>query len=106
SSGSVDLVVGNRRTQCFSPEIFRDLGIDLSRKRLLVVKSTQHFYALFASIAGEVIYMSAPGAVAADPRQVPYRRVNTSRLYPWSGDPLQDDESHYRGNCEVSTGLT
>ena len=87
-SGGLDLVVSSVRCQCFSPSIFSDLGIDPQKKQLLIVKSVQHFYAAFAPIAGEVIYMAAPGAVTPDPRNLHYRRLNTSRLYPWNDDPL------------------
>lgn len=88
-SGTIDIVVGSERCQCFSPAIFTDLGIDPRRKRMLVVKSYQHFHAAFAPIAAEVIYMSAPGAVPADPRKLAYGRLRTDRLYPWLDDPLQ-----------------
>lgn len=88
--GGIDLVVSSLRCQCFSPSIFSDLGIEPEKKRLLVVKSVQHFYAAFAPMAGEVIYMVAPGAVTPDPRQINYLRLNTARLYPWNDDPLCD----------------
>lgn len=91
--GSIDIVVSSKRCQCFSPSIFTDLGIDPTRKRLLVPKSAQHFYTAFAPIAGEMIYMAAPGAVAPDPRQIPYRRLDTRRLYPWLEDPLEIDST-------------
>lgn len=86
--GGIDIVVGSERCQCFSPSIFSDLGIDPMAKRILVPKSYQHFHDAFAPIAGEVIYMAAPGAVPPDPRQISYRRLDTSRLYPWVKDPL------------------
>jgi microcystin degradation protein MlrC len=86
--GSIDIVVGSERCQCFGPSIFSDLGIDPECKRLLIPKSVQHFYDAFAPIAGEVIYMAAPGAVAPDPKLIPYRRLDTSRMYPWADDPL------------------
>jgi microcystin degradation protein MlrC len=86
--GSIDIVVSSLRCQCFSPSIFSDLGIDPTRKRILIVKSVQHFYSAFASIAAEVIYMVAPGAVMPDPRGIPYHRLDTSHLYPWVDDPL------------------
>ena len=84
----IDVVVSSERCQSFSPSIFSDFGIDPTSRHLLVVKSVQHFYGAFAPIAGEVIYMAAPGAVPPDPRQTDYRRVDTTRLYPWSEDPL------------------
>jgi microcystin degradation protein MlrC len=86
--GTIDIVVSAERCQCFSPAIFSDLGIDPKHKRLLIPKSVQHFYGAFAPIAGEVIYMAGPGAVAPDPKQISYRRLDTSRLYPWVEDPL------------------
>jgi microcystin degradation protein MlrC len=86
--GGVDLVVSSERCQCFGPAIFSDLGIDPKRKQVLIVKSYQHFYAGFAPLAGEVLYMAAPGAVPPDPRLLPYRRLDTTRLYPWVDDPL------------------
>jgi microcystin degradation protein MlrC len=80
-------VVSSERCQCFSPSSFIDFGIDPTRKHLLVVKSLQLLGA-FATLASEVIYTAAPGAAAPDPRQTVYRRVDTTRLYPWSQDPL------------------
>ena len=35
------------------------MGLDPASKRALVVKSTQHFHARFASITAEVLYMAA-----------------------------------------------
>ena len=87
-SDGIDIVVSSKRCQVFAPEIFSDFGIDPRSKRLLIVKSVQHFYGAFAPLAGEVIYMAAPGAVAPDPRLIAYRRLDTHRLYPWAEDPL------------------
>jgi microcystin degradation protein MlrC len=89
--GSIDIVVSSERCQCFSPSIFSDLGIDPTQKHVLIPKSTQHFHAAFAPIAGEIIYMAGPGALAPDPKQIPYRRVNTRQIYPWVDDPLATD---------------
>jgi microcystin degradation protein MlrC len=86
--GSIDIVVSSERCQCFCPSIFSDLGVDPTRKQILIPKSVQHFYRAFARIAGDVIYMAAPGAVVPDPKQIAYRRLNTCELYPWADDPL------------------
>lgn len=88
-SAGIDLIVTDGRGQCLSPGVFSDFGIDPRTKRLLIVKSAQHFFAAFAPIAGEIIYMSAPGAVVPDPRRIPYRRVMTHRLYPWVENSLE-----------------
>lgn len=90
SCRGIDIIVGSERCQCLDPSIFTDLGIDVARKRLLLVKSTQHFYGTFSPIAGEIIYMAAPGAVPPDPRQIRYRQLDASRLYPWLKEPIHD----------------
>ena len=78
----IDIIVNSRRGQVFGPQVFSNFGIDPSQKRLLVVKSTQHFYAGFAPIAGEILYMAAPGAIAPLFTQIPYTRVDLHK-YPW-----------------------
>jgi microcystin degradation protein MlrC len=87
-ASGIDLVVASERCPCFSPTIFSDLGIDPCTKRLLIPKSNQHFYNAFAPLAGEILYMAGPGAAPPDPRRIHYRRLDTSRLYPWAEDPL------------------
>jgi microcystin degradation protein MlrC len=63
---SIDVVVNDYRTQGFSPECFTAVGLDINKKRALIVKSTQHFHARFAPVAHEVVYVSAPGTGSMD----------------------------------------
>src|SRR6185312_10312741 len=42
--GTIDIVLSNRRCQCFSPAVFSDLGVDPKAKRVLIPKSMQHFH--------------------------------------------------------------
>jgi microcystin degradation protein MlrC len=83
----IDIIVNSKRTQVLSPDVFTNFGIDARQKRLLVVKSTQHFYAGFAPIASEILYMAAPGAIAPIMTQIPFTRVNLLK-YPWLDDPF------------------
>ncbi len=88
----IDIIVNSIRRQVFSPTVFSNFGIDPASKRLLVVKSTQHFYAGFATPevgASEIIYMAGPGAVAPRFREIPYQRADL-RKYPWLDDPFAD----------------
>jgi microcystin degradation protein MlrC len=87
--GGIDIVVSSKRCQCYCPSIFSDLGIDPRRKQVLIPKSTQHFQFAFAPLAGELIYMVGPGAVAPDPRRIRFRRLDITGLYPWNDDPLR-----------------
>ncbi len=83
----IDIVLYSNRTQTFSPEVFTNVGIDPAKRRLLIVKSTQHFYARFAPLASKVIYVSAPGATAPDFKSIPYEIASKDR-YPMIDNPL------------------
>lgn len=75
------LVISSQRTQCFAPEAFTRLGIDLAMRRVILVKSSQHFYAAFRPLAGEIMIVDAPGVLDHDPRRLPYRHV-TRPVWP------------------------
>jgi len=61
--GEIDLVINDLRIQVYHPEVFEQMGIDLSQKHLVVVKSLFHFYTSFAEIASDVIFCATPGRV-------------------------------------------
>ncbi|MBM3532276.1 MAG: M81 family metallopeptidase [Alphaproteobacteria bacterium] len=71
----VDIVLNTIRQQTFSPEAFSELGIDPTKRKILVVKSTQHFHACFAPIAAKIIYVGAPGTLSTNYLQFPYERM-------------------------------
>jgi len=73
--GGIDVVINSIRQQVFSPECFTALGIDLAAKRLVVVKSTQHYQAAFAPVAGATLYCNAPGSLNMDLTTLPYRKL-------------------------------
>ena len=63
SAGSIDIVLNTVRTQTFHPECMTALGLDPARKKIVVVKSSNHFRAGFEPIAHEILYVSASGAL-------------------------------------------
>ena len=84
----IDIALVSERCQVFSPDGFTRLGIELSAKRIVVVKSTNHFYAGFAPIAAEILYVAAPSAMPSDFAAIPYRKF--SRPYwPRVADPFE-----------------
>jgi len=85
--GGADVVVVSLRDQAFGLELFTAFGIDPSEKRLLVLKSANHFRAAYDSVAKDVIYVDAGGALPGDPRHIPYTRFDR-QAYPWADDPL------------------
>ena len=82
----MDFVVHSVRSQTLNPSIFTKLGIDYAAKRILVVKSMQHFYAAFEPVAAEIIYVAAPGTLGWDFREFPYTKV-ARPIWPLDDDP-------------------
>ena len=71
----LDIVLITHRTQTFSPHVFSNVGIDPTQKKILVVKSMQHFYAGFEPIAKRIIHVSTPGTLVPDMAQIPFQRA-------------------------------
>ncbi len=71
----IDVILNTNRTQTFEPDIFTNMGIDFSGKELLLIKSTNHFFAGFKPIAREVLYCRVPGPYPDDPRTTDYRKL-------------------------------
>ncbi|SAL54499.1 hypothetical protein AWB69_05799 [Caballeronia udeis] len=84
---NIDIVLMTVREQTFAHTAFTGLGIDLTDKRIIVVKSTQHFHAQFAPIARVVLYVSTPGAKTFDFVNIPYRARNLN-YWPRADNPL------------------
>lgn len=74
TTGDIDIVINDMRTQTFHPEAFTQLGIDLSKKRYVCVKSSNHYQAGFNPIAARVIPVATPGAITPDFANIPYAR--------------------------------
>jgi microcystin degradation protein MlrC len=87
----VDIILNSQRTQIFGVDCITNLGIDVIQKSVIVVKSSQHFYASFAPIAAEVIYCVAPGTLMMDIARIPYQRVDKNK-WPLVEDPFASQE--------------
>jgi len=87
----IDVVVMSVRTQTFSPDAFTGLGIDLSSKRIIAVKSSWHFQANFAPIADELIAVATPGAIQMNFAGIDYRKKRDQAFFPRVADPLGRD---------------
>lgn len=75
----IDVVVTSVRDQARGTDLFTTLGILLEGRRLIVVKSSQHFYASFAPIASRIVYLECPGSLQSDLATFPYQRVTRPR---------------------------
>jgi microcystin degradation protein MlrC len=73
--GGVEVVLISNRTQALGLELFRNLNIEPMQRKLVVVKSTNHFMAAFGPIAKQVIYVDSDGPLSRDYRKIPYTRI-------------------------------
>jgi microcystin degradation protein MlrC len=80
--GGVRVVLNTERTQAFGTDLFTQFGVDLAATKLVVVKSSQHFYAQFGPIAAKVIYVETPGSVTQRLTDLPYRKARRD-LWPF-----------------------
>ncbi|MDX6749859.1 M81 family metallopeptidase [Geminicoccaceae bacterium 1502E] len=85
--GGIDVLLVSRRNQAMAPDMFSGCGIDPSAKKILVVKSTNHFHAAFAPIAKEVLYVETGGPLPRDYSRIPFTRL-AREVWPLHPDPL------------------
>jgi microcystin degradation protein MlrC len=83
---NLDLTLNDNRVQTFHPDAFEQFGIDLSRKKIVVVKSTQHFFSGFEPIAAEILYVAAPGAIPMDFANIEFKKFQQD-YWPRHDDP-------------------
>ncbi len=74
-TGGVEIALISLRGQAMGTDLFTQLGCDLAAKKLIVVKSSQHFYASYSKLARHVIYAGAPGSVTHDLKSLPYQKI-------------------------------
>jgi len=73
--GGVEAVLISTRAQGMGIDLFSNLGIDPKQRKILVVKSNQHFYASFSQIAAQVIYAEGDGPLPRDYPKLPWQKV-------------------------------
>lgn len=71
----VDVVLSSVRCPGLDIDLFTQLGCDPQSKKIVVVKSSQHFYASFSRIAAQIIYVDTPGALCTDLACLSYRKI-------------------------------
>ncbi len=90
-ANGIDIILVSERGQVFHQDAFTGLGCTLTDKAIVVVKSTQHFYAGFAPIAREVRYVATAGAIAPDYAAIPYTK-RTTPYWPRVADPFATNQ--------------
>jgi microcystin degradation protein MlrC len=79
----VRVVLASRKCQAADQEMFRHLGVEPRRSRILALKSSVHFRADFEPIAKEVLVVKSPGPALADPAEFKWTKLRRGvRLRP------------------------
>lgn len=82
----IDVILNSTRAQSFDPSLFSVMGIDPKARKILLIKSTNHFYDAFSRIAAQIIYCSAGKPYPNRPAETPYRKAPT-HIWPRVEDP-------------------
>jgi microcystin degradation protein MlrC len=82
----IDIILNSTRAQSFDPSLFSVMGIDPTSKKILVIKSTNHFFASFSKIAAKIIYCAAGTPYPNNPAKTPYRRARKD-IWPMIANP-------------------
>ncbi|WP_454805398.1 M81 family metallopeptidase [Paraburkholderia fungorum] len=85
-AGGIDIAVCSIRTQLFERDSLTGLGINLDRKRIIVVKSSNHYQTGFRPGSDALWHVNSPGALPSDFSTLPYTKRDMN-YYPRSPDP-------------------
>lgn len=74
--GGIDVVLNSARTQALGRELFTHVGIDPTQRKLLVLKSSNHFRAHYDPILAGVVHIHSDGLLRRDDyRLIDYQHV-------------------------------
>lgn len=79
--GGLDLLIVTNPAQMLDLQQFKAFGIQPEAKRVVALKSQQHFRAAFAPIAGKILLCDSGGLSTGDLTKFPFRRVRRP-IYP------------------------
>ena len=96
----VEIVVTSHRLQTTDTQAFRSQGIEPSLRKVVVVKSLQHFQAAFAQIARRVLLVNSGGICNPDYTAFQYNKIRRP-IFPL--DAVGDD---WRGGLGANSWWT
>lgn len=80
-ANGVDILVCSVKTQVLDEQIFLLHGIDVTKYKIVSLKSSQHFRASFEPIAAQIITVDSPGLTTLQFTSFDYKRLNRP-VYP------------------------
>lgn len=84
-TGTMAIVVSEKRSEPFDLGVFTHCGIDPRRKRYVLIKSRQHFRAGFEPIARHIVECAGDGVTSSDLALFKYENIGRP-LYPFDPD--------------------
>jgi microcystin degradation protein MlrC len=82
----IDVILNSTRAQSFDPSLFSALGIDPTSRKVLLIKSTNHFYDSFSKIAAQIVYCSAGKPYPNRPAETAYLKARRD-IWPMVENP-------------------
>ncbi|MCJ8322809.1 MAG: M81 family metallopeptidase [Rhizobiales bacterium] len=82
----VQVILNSTRAQAFEPSLFENMGIEPLSQDILVIKSTNHFYAGFNKISDHIIYCDAGKPYPNNPKTTAYTKA-PKNIWPLVDDP-------------------
>ncbi|MDO9436524.1 M81 family metallopeptidase [Hydrogenophaga sp.] len=73
--GGIEIAITSRNVQAYDAAPFERLGADPAAARILVLKSSCHFHAVFGPMADSVMTVLSPGAYQPDPTACTYQHL-------------------------------
>ena len=86
----IEVILNTVRSQAFGVDAFSNLGVAPEQKKILVVKSTNHFYAAFRPIAKEILYVNSGDMYPHNAAKTEYRKLQRA-IWPRVDNPFKDD---------------
>lgn len=80
-TGGVRVAVSSKPVQTADQAMFRHFGIEPAEMAIIALKSSVHFRNDFTDIASEILVVSAPGAVFADPSTLTYQNKRANLAF-------------------------
>lgn len=87
SFDGIEVILNSNRCQSFDPSLFRALGVEPESYKMLLIKSTNHFYQGFAPLASHIIYVDAGAPYPSDPQRNAYKKLSRP-IWPIVAEPF------------------
>ena len=82
----IEIILNTNRCQTFSTDVFTQLGVKISNKKILIIKSTNHFYNSFFPVVSNIIYASVNGIYPNNPKKNKYLKLKR-KIWPVVSSP-------------------